>query len=104
MPCPEGTFFIYRRVLLGPSILARPSHERQVFSWVRLSTHPSIVLMQLISAGLLSVAFLIATGSPASAQSRATGADIRGHVQDASGARLAAATISATQPRHQHRP
>lgn len=52
--------------------------------------------MQLISAGLLSVTVLIATGSPAHAQSRATGADVRGYVQDASGGRLAGASVSAT--------
>ena len=34
----KGTSFIYRRVLLGPSILASPSSERQASSWVRLST------------------------------------------------------------------
>ena len=51
--------------------------------------------MHLTSRGLLCVGVLIVTMSAAAAQSRATGADIRGHVQDASGGRLAAATISA---------
>lgn len=51
--------------------------------------------MQLLTTGLVSVALLIATGSPAHAQARATGADIRGHVQDASGGRLAAAAVGA---------
>ena len=90
----RGTSFIYRRVLLGPSILASPSTERQASSWVRLS-FPSIVAMQLISVGLLAIGFLIAAGSPALAQARATGADIRGHVQDSSGGRLAGSGVSA---------
>ena len=51
--------------------------------------------MHLTSRGLLCVGVLIVTMSAAAAQSRATGADIRGYVQDASGGRLAAATISA---------
>ena len=51
--------------------------------------------MQLISVGLLSVGVLIAAGSPAHAQARATGADIRGLVQDSSGGRLAGSGITA---------
>ena len=51
--------------------------------------------MHLTSRGLLCVGVLIVTMSAAAAQSRATGADIRGHVQDASGGRLAAAAITA---------
>ncbi len=51
--------------------------------------------MRLTSRGLLCVGVLVVTMSAAAAQSRATGADIRGHVQDASGGRLAAATITA---------
>ena len=51
--------------------------------------------MQLIFAGLLCVGLVFVTVSTTAAQARATGADIRGQVQDASGARLVAASISA---------
>ena len=51
--------------------------------------------MQLISVGVLSVGFLIATGTLAHAQARATGADLRGHVQDISGGRLPGAAVAA---------
>ena len=51
--------------------------------------------MQLISVGVLSVGLLIATGTPAHAQARATGADLRGYVQDTSGGRLPGASVAA---------
>jgi hypothetical protein len=51
--------------------------------------------MQLIPASLLGIGLVfVATSTPA-AQARATGADIRGQVQDASGGRLVAAAITA---------